>query len=63
MKVLLVNPPIREWARPNVFPFGLGYIVCCGDGKVGMIRFDDYGDVKNCTYVAKFLCGGLNHRL
>lgn len=26
MKVLLVNPPIREWAKPNVFPLGLGYI-------------------------------------
>ncbi len=27
MKVLLINPPIREWAKPNVFPSGLGYIV------------------------------------
>jgi radical SAM superfamily enzyme YgiQ (UPF0313 family) len=26
MKVLLINPPIREWAKPNVFPLGLGYI-------------------------------------
>ncbi len=26
MKVLLVNPPIREWAKPNVFPLGLGYL-------------------------------------
>ncbi len=26
MKVLLINPPIREWAKPNVFPSGLGYI-------------------------------------
>jgi len=26
MKVLLVNPPIREWAKPNVLPLGLGYI-------------------------------------
>lgn len=26
MKILLINPPIREWARPNVFPLGLGYI-------------------------------------
>lgn len=26
MKILLVNPPIREWAKPNVFPLGLGYI-------------------------------------
>lgn len=26
MKVLLVNPPIREWALPNCFPSGLGYI-------------------------------------
>ncbi|MFH0771197.1 MAG: radical SAM protein [Candidatus Omnitrophota bacterium] len=26
MKVLLINPPIREWAKPNVFPVGLGYI-------------------------------------
>lgn len=26
MKMLLINPPIREWAKPNVFPLGLGYI-------------------------------------
>jgi radical SAM superfamily enzyme YgiQ (UPF0313 family) len=26
MKILLINPPIREWAKPNVFPVGLGYI-------------------------------------
>ncbi|MBU2541481.1 MAG: B12-binding domain-containing radical SAM protein [Candidatus Omnitrophica bacterium] len=26
MKILLINPPIREWARPNVLPLGLGYI-------------------------------------
>lgn len=26
MKILLINPPIREWAKPNVFPTGLGYI-------------------------------------
>jgi radical SAM superfamily enzyme YgiQ (UPF0313 family) len=26
MKILLINPPIREWAKPNVFPLGLGYI-------------------------------------
>lgn len=26
MKILLINPPIREWSRPNVFPSGLGYI-------------------------------------
>ena len=26
MKMLLINPPIREWSKPNVFPLGLGYI-------------------------------------
>ncbi len=26
MKVLLLNPPIREWAKPNVFPLGLAYL-------------------------------------
>ncbi|MEW6203286.1 MAG: radical SAM protein [bacterium] len=26
MKFLLINPPIREWAQPNCFPSGLGYI-------------------------------------
>lgn len=26
MKMLILNPPIREWAKPNVFPLGLGYI-------------------------------------
>jgi len=26
MKMLLINPLIREWAKPNVFPLGLGYI-------------------------------------
>lgn len=26
MRVLLINPPIREWAKPNCFPLGLGYL-------------------------------------
>lgn len=26
MKVLLINPPIREWSKPNCFPLGLGYV-------------------------------------
>ncbi|MCK4339985.1 MAG: radical SAM protein [Candidatus Cloacimonetes bacterium] len=26
MKILLINPPIREWAKPNIVPLGLGYI-------------------------------------
>ncbi len=26
MKILLINPPIREWAKPNCIPLGLGYI-------------------------------------
>jgi radical SAM superfamily enzyme YgiQ (UPF0313 family) len=26
MKILLINPPVREWAKPNCFPLGLGYI-------------------------------------
>jgi len=26
MRFLLINPPIREWSKPNVFPLGLGYI-------------------------------------
>jgi len=26
MKILLINPPIREWAKPNCVPLGLGYI-------------------------------------
>ena len=26
MKILLINPPIREWSKPNVFPHGLAYI-------------------------------------
>jgi radical SAM superfamily enzyme YgiQ (UPF0313 family) len=26
MKILLINPPIREWAQPNVLPLGLGYL-------------------------------------
>lgn len=26
MKILLINPPVREWSKPNVFPLGLGYI-------------------------------------
>jgi hypothetical protein len=26
MKILLINPPIREWARPNILPLGLAYI-------------------------------------
>ena len=26
MKILLINPPIREWAKANCVPLGLGYI-------------------------------------
>lgn len=26
MKILLINPPIREWAKPNCIPLGLGYV-------------------------------------
>ena len=26
MRILLINPPIREWAEPNCSPLGLGYI-------------------------------------
>lgn len=26
MKILLINPPIREWAKPNLVPLGLAYI-------------------------------------
>jgi len=26
LKILLINPPVRTWAEPNVFPLGLGYI-------------------------------------
>ena len=26
MKILLINPLVREWAQPNCFPSGLGYI-------------------------------------
>jgi radical SAM superfamily enzyme YgiQ (UPF0313 family) len=26
MEILLINPPIREWAKPNCVPLGLGYI-------------------------------------
>lgn len=26
MKILLVNPPIREWAKPNILPLGIAYI-------------------------------------
>ena len=28
MRILLINPPIREWAEPNCFPSGLGYVAC-----------------------------------
>jgi anaerobic magnesium-protoporphyrin IX monomethyl ester cyclase len=26
MKILIINPPIREWAKPNCVPLGLGYV-------------------------------------
>jgi len=26
MKILMINPPIRDWANPNCVPLGLGYI-------------------------------------
>jgi radical SAM superfamily enzyme YgiQ (UPF0313 family) len=45
MKVLLINPPVREWAKPNVFPLGLGYIaaVLLKDGhKVEVMDINAY---------------------
>ena len=27
LKICLINPPVREWAAPNCFPLGLGYLV------------------------------------
>lgn len=26
MKLMLINPPIREWSKPNILPLGLAYI-------------------------------------
>ena len=26
LKILLINPPIREWSYPNIMPIGQGYI-------------------------------------
>src|SRR3989338_7730828 len=26
LKVLLINPPIREWSYPNIMPIGHGYV-------------------------------------
>lgn len=26
MKIMLINPPIREWSKPNIVPLGLGYV-------------------------------------
>ena len=26
MDILIINPPIRDWANPNCVPLGLGYI-------------------------------------
>lgn len=45
MKILLINPPIREWAKPNVFPAGLGYIaaVLLEEGhKVDVLDINGY---------------------
>jgi len=34
MKIVLINPLVREWAEPNCFPLGLGYIatICLEEG-------------------------------
>lgn len=45
MKVLLINPPIREWAKPNILPTGLSYIaaVLLQDGhKVEVLDINGY---------------------
>jgi len=36
MNILMINPPIREWAKPNCVPLGLGYLaaVLRADGHV-----------------------------
>jgi RimJ/RimL family protein N-acetyltransferase len=36
----------ERWFKKKIKdPSSKIYIACCGDGKIGMIRFDDYGDV------------------
>jgi radical SAM superfamily enzyme YgiQ (UPF0313 family) len=45
MKILMINPPIREWARPNCVPLGLGYLaaVLRKDGHdIEMIDINGY---------------------
>lgn len=45
MKILIINPPIREWSKPNVFPLGLGYVaaVLLKDGhKVEVMDINGY---------------------
>ncbi len=45
MKSLMINPPIREWAKPNCVPLGLGYLEAAlrKDGhSVEMIDINGY---------------------
>lgn len=45
MNILIINPPIREWAKPNCVPLGLGYIAAMlrnAGHSVDMIDINGY---------------------
>lgn len=43
--VISLNEHERWFKKKIKDPGSKIYIACCGDGKIGMIRFDDHGDV------------------
>lgn len=66
MKILLINPPIREWSKPNIVPLGLGYIasVLRNDGQqVEILDINGYrwpdGEVEEKIRNAEFDIAGI----
>ena len=56
----------ERWFKKKVKdPSSKMYIACCGDGKIGMIRFDDHGDVikVNVMLNPDFLNKGLGSKV
>ena len=56
----------ERWFKKKIKdPSSKIYIACCGDGKIGMIRFDDHGDVikVNVMLNPDFLNKGLGSKV
>lgn len=52
MNILLINPLVREWAQPNCFPLGLGYIAAVLRNEGYNVQVLDFNANRNLTQFA-----------